>query len=163
MTDLDGPEYEQILPKLYYIGQFRVNFNLKRFTLAQAQGIFDAAIIFFLAFQPPFYKSMILDPASGQSVDMWTCSVTAFTALIFVVNFNLFTRMSYITNLHGLTIFVASILPYLLYMWISNILPGQYSKTESAVLKAHQSPGFYLTTLLITAITFLTDYAIHCV
>ena len=34
MTDIDGPEYEALLPRLYYVGQLRKKFNVKNFILA---------------------------------------------------------------------------------------------------------------------------------
>jgi len=36
MTDLDGPEYEAQLGKLYYVGQLRKAFNTKKFLLMMA-------------------------------------------------------------------------------------------------------------------------------
>jgi len=60
---------------------------------------------------------------------MWTASVTAFTALIFVVHFNLFTRMPYVTWYHIISIVASSILPYLGYMWLSNFISAEISNT----------------------------------
>ena len=93
--------------------------------------------------------------------DMWAMSVAAFTALIFVVHFNLITRMSYITWLHIVSIFGASIIPYLIYMWISNYLPPEVSRTEHAVEQVHQSPLLYLQIACIIGICFFVDFAIH--
>ena len=93
---------------------------------------------------------------------MWTSSVSAFTALIFVVHFNLVTRMYYITKVHLLVIFVCSIFPYLGYMWLSNYLSADSSQTQNAVLEAHRSPDFYLTVLCSIGVTFLLDYAVTC-
>lgn len=50
MTDIDGPEYEALLGKLYYIGQLRKAFNIKNFLLMMAQAVFDSAAIFFICF-----------------------------------------------------------------------------------------------------------------
>ena len=125
---MDGPDFERLLPKLYYIGQFRKKFNFKLFTLSQCQALFDSAVIFFICFQPVYYSdSTIPSSENGYAGEMWQSSVTAFTALIFVVHFNLFTRMKYITWLHSLSIFGLSILPYLTYMWIGNYLPPSIS------------------------------------
>ena len=35
MTDIDGPEIEELLPTLYYVGQNREKFNIKIFTISQ--------------------------------------------------------------------------------------------------------------------------------
>lgn len=34
MTDIDGPEIEELLPTLYYVGQNREKFNIKIFTIS---------------------------------------------------------------------------------------------------------------------------------
>lgn len=60
---------------------------------------------------------------------MWTASVTAFTALMFVVNFNLFTRMPYITWLHVGGMVFTAIGPYFVFMWIGNYVSADISKT----------------------------------
>ena len=162
-ADLDGPEYERLLPKLYYIGQFRKKFNIKLFTLSQCQALFDSAVIFFICFQPIYkYDQSISNADFGCTVDKWEASVTAFTALIFVVHFNLYTRMKYITWLHALSIFALSILPYIIYMWIGNYLPDSISQTRFAVMQAHKTLIFYVKIACCIAWSFGVDYALDC-
>ena len=91
---------------------------------------------------------------------MWTSSVAAFTALILVVHFNLYTRLPYMTWYHALAIFGLSIGPYLIYMWSSNYLPAEISNTQYAVLEAHRSPIFYLKIFCCVMASFIVDYAI---
>ena len=93
---------------------------------------------------------------------MGTASVTSFTALIFVVHFNLLTRMKYITLIHGVAIMFTAILPYLVYMWISNYISPDISDVTSAVLQAHRSPTFYLRVAACIAFSFSLDYAWEC-
>lgn len=134
MTEIDGPDYEELLPKLYYTGQFRKKFNLKIFMSMMTQALFDSTVIFFICFQPVLDEFPILDPDNGYPESMWTNSITAFTALMLIVMANLFTRMKYITWLHHLSIWALSIAIYLVWMWISNWMPPQ---TEYAVMEAH--------------------------
>lgn len=90
-----------------------------------AQGVYDAAIIFFICFQPIDQWTQV--SGTGNPYDMWSASATTFTALIFVVHFNVFTRMKYITIVHWMSVVGTSIGAYLVYMWISNYLPEELS------------------------------------
>jgi len=72
---------------------------------------------------------IIIQGETGFPPDMWTASVTTFTALIFVVNFNLFTRLKYLTVAHFIAIVLCSLLPYLLYMWLSNYMSADFANT----------------------------------
>ena len=104
----------------------------------------------------------ILNGKTGYPLDMWTASSTAFTSLIFVVNFNLYTRLGYITWLHAMAILLLSITPYLIYMWIGNFMSPEWSQTHNAIMEAHKSPTFYLKVGICIGICFLVDYAIEC-
>ena len=44
------PKIYQLLTKLYYVGQLRKSFNIKAFMYMQAQGMFDATIVFYICF-----------------------------------------------------------------------------------------------------------------
>ena len=127
-----------------------------------AQATFDSAIIFFVCFQPLVAENYALHQNTGFPPDMATASVTSFTALIFVVHFNLLTRMKYITLLHGVAIMFTAILPYLVYMWISNYVSPDISDVNSAVLQVHRSPTFYLRVAACIAFSFSLDYAWEC-
>ena len=50
---------------------------------------------------------------------MWVVSVTAFTAIVFVTHFNLFTRLNYMTYVHAIAIFGCSIGLYLVFFLFS--------------------------------------------
>ena len=93
------------------------------------QAVFDSAAIFFICYQPMVKEVSIMHGDTGYAPEMWTASVTAFTALIFVIHFNLFTRMRYITYLHVCSIVLWSILPYIIYMWASNYMSPELSNT----------------------------------
>ena len=51
-TDIDGPSFADLLPKLYNVGQQRKSFNTKVFFLTLAQGVFDSSVVFFICFLP---------------------------------------------------------------------------------------------------------------
>ena len=166
-ADMDGRSFEELLPKLYYVGQLRKKFNYKLFTMCQIQACFDAVVIFFICFQPYYYKDLMGDGlisshSMGYPADMWSTSVTASTALVLVVHFNLFTRMKYMTYLHAVSIFGLSILSYLTYMWIYNYLPPSISQIQFVVIEAHKNLIFYLKITCCIAMTFLLDYALDC-
>lgn len=76
----------------------------------------------------------------GQLADMWVLSVTAFTAIVFVTHFNLYTRLNYMTKYHAYAIFGCSIGAYLVFMLFSQ----RYFKTQRAVFEALKSTQFYL-------------------
>ena len=104
----------------------------------------------------------ILNAETGYPDDMWTSSVTAFTALIFVVHFNLYTRIKYFTWVHVFSVLGASISPYLIYMWIGNYLPADISPTQFAVEEAHKSSIFYIKIMFCIGTCFILDYGISC-
>ena len=88
---------------------------------------------------------------------MWTASFTCFTALIFVVNFNMVTRINYFTQMHAFTLLICSLLPYEVYMWVSNYMSPEVSKVQFAVMEAHLSPIFYLRVAACLAICLSLD------
>ena len=60
----------------------------------EAQAMFDSVVIFFICFFSLNYNGgQIFDHRTGHTADLWAASVTCFTALVIVVNFNLLTRV----------------------------------------------------------------------
>ena len=123
-TDGDGlPKFNELLTKLYYVGQRRKQFNTKNFFWAEAQAAFDAIVVFFISFFSLQYGGgQIFDPETGQTADHWAASVTCFTALVIVVHFNLLTRVHQMTWLHVLVMTCGATFVYLLYMWFGNYI-----------------------------------------
>ena len=97
-----------------------------------------------------------MNASNGQTADLWATSVTAFTALIFVIFNNLFLRLRYIQWVHWLTITWGGILLYLLYFWLANY--PNYSLTQFAVYEAHRSMTFYMAIMCCVGICFAVDY-----
>ena len=111
--------------------------------MIQFQGFFDSAIIFFLPFFAcQLYGADIVANENGQVADLWVASVTSFTALIIVVQFNLILKFRYMVWFNVFSLTFGSCFLYFIYMWIGNY--PEFSETRFAVLKAHQSSGFYL-------------------
>ena len=55
-----------MLTKLYYVGQLRKSFNIKAFMYMQAQGMFDATIIFYICFfSMQFRGGYIMNASNG--------------------------------------------------------------------------------------------------
>ena len=69
-----------------------------------------------------FYDSAILNADIGYTTDLWTSSVTAFTALVVTVNLNLILRMKYITYMHALSFLIISLGFYVMFMWFTNFV-----------------------------------------
>jgi len=85
--------------------------------------------------------------------------VTAFTALMFIVNANLLIRSRYLTWIHLFHVTVGALIIYFVYIWIGNYL--EISQTRFAVLEAHKSPTFYLTIGCCLAFTVSVDFALE--
>lgn len=158
----DGlPKFNELLTKLYYVGQRRKQFNTKNFVLMQAQAAFDSIAIFFISFFSLQYSGgQIFDPFTGQTADHWSASVTCFTALVLVVHVNLLTRVHQMTWLHVLVLTLGSTFVYFLYMWFSNFIA--YSETRFVVLKLHRTSTFYLAIACSLAYSFSVDFFIEC-
>ena len=151
---LDGAEYSSYLPMLYYVGQQRQLFNTRKFLLSQLQGLIHAAVIFFVTFIA-FQDSAVLSASNGFATDLWTSSVTAFTALVFTVNMSLVIRMKYLTVLHAIAFAIVSIGFYYAFMWFTNFV--DFGWTQYSVDQAHQSALFYLCLLITICLCFALD------
>jgi len=116
---LDGREYSQYLPMLYYVGQNRMYFNVQQFFFSALKGMVHSAIIFFITFLS-YQESGVLSAEEGYNTNLWTSSVCTFTALIVTVNLNLVMRMKYMTKLHAIGFIVFSFSAYFTFMWLSN-------------------------------------------
>ena len=118
-----------------------------------------AAVIFYVTFIG-FSDSAILNGKVGYATDLWTSSLTAFTALVIIVNLNLILRMRYITYLHALSFVIVSLGFYLLFMWFTNFV--DFGWMQYSVYEAHNSLNFYMTIALTVGICFSLDLAYEC-
>ena len=80
-------------------------------------GIFSSLIVFLLPWE--FYKNNVMHH-TAENNDMWSFSVTSFTAVILVVTFKLMLWERYFTWINLFSIFVLSLMIYFLYIWASN-------------------------------------------
>lgn len=110
-----------ILTKLYSVGQLRRKFNTKTFFQMQLQALYDSVIVFFVPFYGAMLSGQIINGETGVAADMWTVSITAFTALIFITHANILLRFRHITIIHLLMVSFGGIVSYLSYMWIGNL------------------------------------------
>jgi magnesium-transporting ATPase (P-type) len=80
--NLDGTRFRSFLPKLYYVGQKSTVFNLSNYLLWVSVAILHSLIVFLI---PYFvFNKAILVGGSGHDTDLWTFSITSFTAIIIV-------------------------------------------------------------------------------
>lgn len=96
---------------------------------------------------------------SGLNGDLWSLSVTSFTAVYFIVTLKLMNFIRFYTYIHLIALLVLSFLVYYGYMWISNYV--EYSHTYATIVTVHKSPLFYLTVLLCIGMTFVVDMFIN--
>ena len=101
----------------------------------------------------------MINGQTGYTSDLWTTSVTAFTALVFVVNVNIMLRFHFITVAHVMTVLLGSIALYLAYMWAGNFF--DYSQTQFAVEEAHVSPVFYLSVACTIGLSLVFDFLVE--
>lgn len=148
-----------ILTKLYSVGQLRRKFNAKTFFKMQLQAFYDSVIIFFIPFYGAMWSSQITNGETGSVADMWTVSITAFTALIFIIHTNILLRFRHITIVHMAMVLIGGLLSYFSYMWIGNF--PEFSQTRFAVLEAHETPIFYLTVACCIACSSMADFALQ--
>ena len=79
---MDGTRFRSLLPKLYYVGQKSTVFNWSNYFLWVSEGVLHSLIVFLI---PYFvFNKSILVGSSGHDTDLWTFSITSFTAIIIV-------------------------------------------------------------------------------
>ena len=118
-----------------------------------------SALIFYITFVG-LSDSAILNGKMGYATDLWTSSLTAFTALVVTVNLNLILRMRYITYMHALSFVIVSFGFYLAFMWFTNFV--DFGWMQYSVEEAHKSLNFYMIIALTVGICFSLDFAYEC-
>ena len=119
----------------------------------QATALYDSLVLFFV----PLFGMGVINSETGEVPDMWVASVTSFTAMSFVIYFNMVIRTRYMAWMSALAVPGLSFFMYYAYSWITNYTGS--SLIRFAVLKAHQSITFYLVLLLCIGACFTIDFA----
>jgi len=97
--NMDGTRFRSLLPKLYYVGQKSTVFNWYNYFLWVSEGILHSLIVFLI---PYFvFNKSILVGNSGHDTDLWTFSITSFTAIIIVSTSSLTFHLDCKHEAHG--------------------------------------------------------------
>jgi len=140
------------LPYTYYIGRESTIFSIKNFLKSILFSFIHSVIIFYAIY---FYMNKIVMTNGGYVADLWTISVTQFTAIILNVNFNLLVSQRHHTQYNIWIIIITSYVVYILYMYVSSQLT--YSNTYSSVEMMFSFSQYYLSVFLIGFISFLSE------
>ena len=100
-------------------------------------------------------SSGVLNGGTGYPTDLWTTSVAGFTALVYIVNFNLLIRMHFVTQYHALSFAIISYGFYEAFMWFTNYV--DFGWTQYAVAAGHESASFYLVMTCTVGICLVLD------
>lgn len=102
---------------LYYVGQRSLIFNARTFIYWFTIGILHALIVFLI---PYFVYANSVMNKNAYNNDIWSFSVTSFTAVIFIVNLKLMVQERYFTWINLFSVFVLSFGVYFTYIWATN-------------------------------------------
>lgn len=94
---------------------------------------------------------------SAKNTDLWSFSVTSFTAVIFIVSLRLMLYQRYYTYLNWLSLSIFSSFLYFAYIWYANYFGTTVSHT---LVISFGSPHFYLTILLTVVMCYIVDVLI---
>ena len=83
---IDGKQYKEFYPKLYFVGQKSTIFNFKNYLKLVAAGFFHSICVFFIPYFA-FMQTGIMHK-DGKNGDLWTFSVCSFSSLMIVSVFN---------------------------------------------------------------------------
>jgi magnesium-transporting ATPase (P-type) len=78
---VDTPGVNKFLPKLYYVGQRSTIFHLKNYLVWVGTGTIHSVITFCIVY---YTFNTGICHENGKNNDMWSFSVTLFTAIIIV-------------------------------------------------------------------------------
>ena len=136
------------------MGQRSLSFS----SITYLQWIIEGALHSLLAFIVSYwaYRDAILHD-NGLNNDLWSFSVTVFTAIIIIVTMKLvlYSRMF---NWFNVTCFIVfSLGPYFLYVWVTNFT--EFSNTHLSIVVTFNSPQFYFVCVLCVCSAFVVDLA----
>ncbi|KAM6217827.1 phospholipid-transporting ATPase IC [Rhynchocyon petersi] len=149
-------------PRLYMVGQRDLLFNYKKFFVSLLHGVLTSLVLFFIPFGA-FLQTMGQDGEAPS--DYQSFAVTAASALIITVNFQIGLDTSYWTFVNAFSIF-GSIALYFGIMFdfhsagIHVLFPSAFQFTGAAS-NALRQPYLWLTIILTVAVSLLPVVAIR--
>lgn len=90
---------------------------------------------------------------------MWVLALASFTSMILVVTLKILMSSRNLTYMNIIAIFPASILVYIIYMWVSNTLGN--TNMENVVMMAHRCPLFYLCIICSVGACMIVDASVE--
>ncbi|CAK90837.1 unnamed protein product (macronuclear) [Paramecium tetraurelia] len=145
-------------PLLYSVGQKQTIFTLSNFIFWWGQGFIHGVLVYFITYAC-FDTELVT--VNGQNAGFATLSITAYTAIIFIVDFKIAIYTKFWTFINVITLLFLSIGIYIAYFFISNYFKGTYSEFTPAYLI--QSPNFYLIIALLNVVVFIFDLVINTI
>ena len=105
------------IPHLYYVGQMSLSCNSKVFAEWFLWGVLHSAIVFFIPVYSYYRLGITL--IKGYPEDMWTMTITSFTACVIVA----LNKLIIVSRLFNIYHFMAFAIPsygfYYTYLWAS--------------------------------------------
>jgi len=149
---IDGEGYKKFFPRLFYIGQRSLIFNTKNYAIWLVEGVFHSLIVFILPFF--IYKRALLTDDSYNN-DLWSFSISSFTAVIFIVTLKLMVFERFFTWINLFCIIVLSVGLYFAYIWGSN--GSTYSLPHYSMETIFSSAHLYLSCALCVVLAYVVD------
>lgn len=122
------------------------------------QGFVHGLLVYFLIMG--CYDTEVLT-VEGQGAGFAPLSITAYTAIIFIVDIKIALYTKFWTWINIITLALFSIGIYVAYFFISNYFPGTYS--EFTPIYLIRSPQFYLVIAFLNAAIFIFDLIVNAV
>ncbi|CAD8148969.1 unnamed protein product [Paramecium pentaurelia] len=145
-------------PLLYSVGQKQTIFTLPNFIFWWGQGFIHGLLVYFISYA--CFDTELVN-LNGQNAGFATLSITAYTAIIFIVDIKIAIYTKFWTFINIITLLLFSIGIYIAYFFISHYFKGTYS--EFTPIYLIQSPNFYLIIALLNAIIFIFDLVINAI
>jgi len=129
---LDGEEFKEFYPKLYYLGQKSRVFNIFNYLFWVFTGLIHSLIIFVL----PYYcitESNILTQ-DGLNGDLTSLSITCFTAVIIVVDIKITMVTRVFNHFHWVCTIILSFAAYYAVMWFLHAFNFDFTYQSAVAL-----------------------------
>ncbi|CAK55960.1 unnamed protein product (macronuclear) [Paramecium tetraurelia] len=133
-------------------------FTLSNFIFWWGQGFIHGVFVFFITYACFDTEFVNIE---GQNAGFATLSITAYTAIIFIVDIKIALYTKFWTCVNVITLLLFSVGIYIAYFFVSNYFRGTYS--EFTPIYLIQSPTFYLIIALLNCIVFIFDLVINAV
>ena len=120
--------FRYFFPALYYVGQRSLIFSATNYLKWIVEAALHSVVVFIVAYWS--HRDAILHE-DGRNNDLWSFSVTVFTAVILIVTLKLvlYTRM--LNWVSALSFTLLSLAPYFGYVWVTNYL--EFSNTHLSI------------------------------